>query len=125
MRIVRIHNRDRPLRGPLLARYCDTFLCRLRGLTFQNDLSAGEGLLLVQGRESRLDSAIHMLGVGFDIGAIWLDKRGRVVDHRLARRWRPLYVPRSPASFVLEIAPERLPEFKAGDHLVLEDHNTA
>jgi uncharacterized membrane protein (UPF0127 family) len=122
MRIVQIHNRTRPLQTELLAKYCDTFVCRLRGLTFRRGLPNGEGLLLVMGRSSRLDSAIHMLGVGFDIGVVWLDDLLRVVDGKLARSWRPLYVPKRPARYVLEIVPGRLAEFLPGDEVTLEEH---
>lgn len=114
---LRVENRSRPLRRPLQVRDCVTFACRLRGLMFRRALSPEEGLLLRGGRMSRLDSAIHMLFVYFDLGVLWLDAQGRVVDRRRARRWRPLYVPSCPARDVLEIHPDRLEEFQLGDRL--------
>jgi uncharacterized membrane protein (UPF0127 family) len=117
MQLIRIENRDTPLLTLLKVRFCDTFFSRLRGLTFQRTLSRDMGILLVQSRDSRLDSAIHMLGVGFDLGVVWLDGNQQVVDLKVARRWRLFYIPKHPARYVLEVHPSRLPEFHAGDRL--------
>lgn len=104
---------------PVVARVrrCASFLCRLRGLTFRQALSEDEGILLVGGRDSRIETAIHMLFVFFPIAAIWLDQNGRVVDARLARPFRPLYVPRAPARDVLEGPPALLEQVQMGDQL--------
>jgi uncharacterized membrane protein (UPF0127 family) len=98
-------------------RRCASFLCRLRGLTFRRSLDDNEGLLLVGKRESRADTAIHMFFVFFPIAAIWLDSNGQVVDTKLARPFRPLYVPRSPARDVLEGSPMLLEHVQIGDTL--------
>jgi len=99
-------------------RRCSSFLCRLRGLTFRRRLSDGEGLLLIGRRESRVDTAIHMFFVFFSIAAVWLDGDGRVVDARLARPFRLLYVPRAPARDVLEGPPVLLERVRIGERLV-------
>ena len=44
-----------------------------------------------------------------------------VVDVCLARRWRPFYLPKGPAQYVLEVSPERLDEFQIGDRLRFEE----
>lgn len=98
-------------------RLCDSFLCRLRGLTFRRQLSDDEGLLLVGRRESRVDTAIHMLFVFFPITAAWLDAEGRVVDAQVAFPFRPLYVPQAPAKDVLEGPPSLLKRVRVGDRL--------
>jgi len=98
-------------------RRCTGFLCRLRGLTLRRTLGDGEGYLLVGRRESRTHTAIHMFLVFFPIAAIWLDRHGRVVDARLARPFRPLYVPRAPARDVLEGPPALLEQVHVGDQL--------
>ncbi len=98
-------------------RRCASFLCRLRGLTFRRTLGDDEGLLLVGRSESRADTAIHMFFVFFSIAAVWLDRSGRVVDARLARPFRPLYVPRAPARDVLEGPPALLERVRVGDQL--------
>ena len=121
MRRVQILNETRPLTARLEAGYAESFGDRLRGLTFRRTLPREEGLLLVQGRPTRLDGAIHMLGVWFVLGIVWLDDQRRVIDTRLARPWRLLYVPRAPAQFVLEISGDRLREFAIDDRLRFED----
>ncbi len=98
-------------------RRCAGFLCRLRGLTFRRHLGDDEGLLLVGRRVSRSDVAIHMFFVFFPIAAVWLDGGGRVVDVRLARPFRPLYVPHALARDVLEGPPELLERVRTGDQL--------
>jgi uncharacterized membrane protein (UPF0127 family) len=82
------------------------------------------GLLLVQGRDSRLDAAIHMLGVWMDLAVIWINTAGRVVDVRLARPWRPAYLPREPARYVLELAVDHLDNFRIGDRVQIEPMET-
>ena len=112
--------RGEPLLGRV--RRCTGFLCRLRGLTFRRTLSDGdeEGILLVGRRESRTETAIHMFFVFVPIAAIWLDRDGRVVDARLARPFRPLYVPRARAQDVLEGPPALLERVRIGDQLRFE-----
>jgi uncharacterized membrane protein (UPF0127 family) len=117
MKIIRLENRNQPLPAPLQAIYCDSFLCRLRGLMFRSQLASEEGLLLVQGRDSRLDAAIHMLFVFMDLAVVWINSKNIVVDTVLARAWRPAYAPRQAAKYILEIHPSRLNEFKIGDHV--------
>ena len=98
-------------------RWCTSFGCRLRGLTLRRGLAPGEGLVLVERRESRLDSSIHMLFVFFPLAVLWLDNAGRVVDTQLARPWRPAVLPREPARYIVEAAPALLELVSIGDEL--------
>jgi uncharacterized membrane protein (UPF0127 family) len=116
-----IYNLDNPGLEPVRARYCASFTCRLRGLTFQRAPATNQGLLLVQDRESRLDAAIHMLGVWVDLAVVWINASQEVVDVRLARRWRPVYLPARPARYVLEMAAEHRVDFKIGDRIKFEE----
>lgn len=118
---IAIRNLSRSLPQPLHARRCHSFFCRLRGLTFRRRLAPDEGLLLIQGRESRLDAAIHMLFVWFDLAIIWLDARKQVVDVQLARAWRPFYLPEKPARYILEADPSWLSSFEVGDQIEFEE----
>jgi uncharacterized protein len=117
---IDIHNQTHPLTKPLRVKYCHSFGERLRGLMFRAPIGDDDGALLDQSRESYVDAAIHMFFVGFDLGIVWLDARGRVVDTRLARSWRPFYIPARPARYVLEVHPSRLNNFSAGDALNFE-----
>lgn len=118
---VIVHNLSKELPRPLQAKYCSSFLCRLRGLTFRRTIPEGESLLLVYSRDSRLDTGIHMLGVPMDLAVAWINSKEVVVDVRLARQWRPLYLPSQPARYVLEMSPARLGDFRVGDHVRFEE----
>ena len=77
---------------------------------------------MVQRRESKSDASIHMFFVGMDLGVVWLNSSRIVVDKIIAKSWKPFYTPQQPASYVLEIHPDRLPEFELGDELSFEEN---
>jgi hypothetical protein len=106
-------------------RRADSFVTRLRGLTFRRRLGEGEGLWLVGRSESRAEAAIHMFFVFFPIGVLWLDRGNRVTDKMLARPFRPFYAPRSPAIGVLECQPEVLNHVEVGDRIRFVPHEGA
>ncbi|MCJ7734520.1 MAG: DUF192 domain-containing protein [Anaerolineales bacterium] len=87
---------------------------------FEKSLDLDNGLLMVQKSESRTNAAIHMFFVPMDLGVIWLDKSQIIVDKQLAKSWQPYYSPQSPAKYILEIHPDRLPEFNKGDQVYFE-----
>ncbi len=113
VRLVREDGRALPLR----VRRCDTFLCRLRGLTFRRSLGADEGLLFLEPTESRLGTAIHMLFVFFPIGVAWMDGKGTVVDLTVARPFRPFYAPQAAARSFLEGPPALVDWLRVGERL--------
>jgi uncharacterized membrane protein (UPF0127 family) len=110
---------------PLLqrVRWGASFISRWRGFMFRRALAPGEALLMVEPRESRLGTSIHMLFVGFPLGVVWLDDSGRVVDKVVAQPWRPFYAPRAPARYTLETHPDFLPRVALGDVLAFDDDN--
>jgi uncharacterized membrane protein (UPF0127 family) len=120
-KFITIKNRNRAIEGALRIKYCDTFFTQLRGLTFRSNLPRDEGLLLVQRRDSRLDSSIHMLFVPFDLSVVWINSTMQVVDKVLAKSWRPAYFSNQPAKYVLEIHPQRWENFEIGDGVEFED----
>ena len=115
--VHRIEETGRPL---VRARWCSSFSCRLRGLTFRRKLNPGEGLLLVDRSESRLNASIHMWMVFFPIGVIWLDSDQCVVDAKVAKSWR-VYLPAGPAQYILEGEPSIVNGIEVGDHLGWQD----
>ena len=117
MKYLTITNLTNSQVQPVVAHYCASFLCQLRGLMFRRSLPAGEGLLLVQSKDSRLDSSIHMMFMWIDLAIVWINNANEVVDVRLARRWRLAYVSQKPARYVLELNVARLDDFKVGDKL--------
>lgn len=121
MKKIKILNQSTPSCPSISAKYCDTFLCRFLGLMWQESISPDQGLLLVEDRESRINTAIHMLFMRFDIAAIWINKSLQVVDHVIAKRWRISYIPHSPAKYILETHPSRINDFSIGDQLHFDD----
>lgn len=118
MKTVQLFLRSSPEKA-VTVRYCDTFLCRLRGLMFTRKLAADEGILLVDKAESRVNAAIHMFFMAFDITVLWLDQNRVIVDKVLARRWRPFYMSIQPAQYVLELHRDQFDRFRIGDRLEL------
>jgi uncharacterized membrane protein (UPF0127 family) len=118
---ITVENKNRMIEGALRIKYCDTFLTQLQGLTFRSQLARDEGLILVGMRDSRIDSSIHMLFVPFDLSVIWINSNMQVVDKVLAKSWRPAYFSKRPATYALEIHPERWHDFEIGDKVEFRD----
>jgi uncharacterized membrane protein (UPF0127 family) len=125
MRSVIVRNLNRPDILPVKAGYCSSFLCQLRGLTFRRSLGADEGLLLVQNRDSRVESAIHMMFVWIDLAIVWINSDCVVVDGCLAKSWRPAYISRRPARYVLEMEASRVGDFQNGEQIKFEEVSLA
>ncbi len=102
------------------ARWCASFLCKLRGLTFRRRISEQDALILVETADSVASSAIHMMFVFSPIAAIWINSAGRVVDCQLAKPFRLLYRAAAPAQYVLEGPPAFLDLFHPGDRIAFE-----
>lgn len=110
-----VHNLNRPIEQPAHVGYCDSFSCRLRGLMFRKRLELNEGLLLVEKRDSRLDTSIHMFFVSFDLAIFWINSEMTVVDKIVAKSWHPAYFPKADAKYTLEIHPNRFGDYEIGD----------
>lgn len=87
---------------------------------FQKELTPNSGILLAEKQESRLNAAIHMLFMNFNITVLWLDKDLKVVDKALAKKWRPVYLPDKPAQYVVELHPSQFDNYAVGDQLMFE-----
>lgn len=120
-KFISIENKRQTVDEILRLKYCDTFLTQLRGLMFRPRLSRDEGLVLVGTRDSRLESSIHMFFVAFDLTVLWINSDMKVVDKVLAKSWRPAYLSKQPAKYVVEIHPERWGDFEIGDMVQFKD----
>lgn len=114
-RPITIQNLSRTLEKPATVGYCDSFQCKLRGLMFRSHLDINDGLLLVEKRNSRLDTSIHMFFVPFDLTVVWINSNLTVVDKVLAKSWKPAYFPKADAQYTLEIHPDRWADYEIGD----------
>jgi uncharacterized membrane protein (UPF0127 family) len=101
-------------------RLCDSFFTRLRGLMFTKTLPPDGGILLADSQESKFNAATHMMFMNFDITVLWLDKDGVLVDKALAKRWRPFYMPKLPAQYIVELHQDRFEDYAIGDRLTWE-----
>ena len=118
MKIVKIRNQSNP-ETTLQVKYCDSFLCKFLGLMFRKAIGRNEGIVLVEKSESRFSTSIHMLFMAFDIAVFWLDKDCIVVDKVLAKMWRPFYMSKYPAKFVLELHHSKISKISVGDQLFI------
>ena len=121
MKKVSIKNKSQPLNSPIQANFCDSFFCKFRGLMLRRSLETNDGLLLVQKRENRSESTIHMLFMLMDLAVVWINSAHQVVDIGYARRWRLMYAPKAPAKYVLELHINRLDDFHEGDQLQIDE----
>jgi uncharacterized membrane protein (UPF0127 family) len=87
---------------------------------FHSPLELDDGILLVGKNVNRMDASIHMFFMRMDLTVVWLDAESEVVDVVLAKRWRPMYIPKNPAQNVMEISSLRFSEFNIGDRLHFE-----
>lgn len=88
---------------------------------FQKSIRPDEAVALIYPTQNRVDTAIHMLFMNFDIAVIWLDNQMKVVDIIYARKWMPFYAPAVPASIVVEAHTLRLNDFRVNDQLSFEE----
>lgn len=102
------------------AKWCDTFGSKFRGFMFKPTLAPDEALVLVEKGENRLNTAIHMLFMRFDLGVVWVNSAGKVVDKTYAKRWRLQYTPSDAAQYVIEMHPSLLARVQVGDVLRFE-----
>lgn len=103
------------------AKWCQSFWCHFRGLQFVMSLDDDDGLLFVTNRESKAESAIHMFFMFMRIAVVWLDSSGKVVDKKLAKPWRPAYVPQAPAQYYIEANTSLLDRVEVGDVLSFDE----
>lgn len=121
MRRVLIRNLSATNSKAVEAIFCDTFLCRLRGLAFHLRIPDNLGLLIAHERDSRILAPITMLGVFFPLAVVWINSKEQVVDVIEAHPWRLIYSPRDPACYALEMHIERIGEFHIGDRVKIEE----
>lgn len=103
------------------AKWCNSYLSKLRGMTFRRSLAEDGGLVLVENANSRVNSGITMLFTFIDLGVVWVNEAEQVVGTLLARPWRLSYLPPQPARYTIEGHPSILEKIKVGDHIKFKD----
>jgi uncharacterized membrane protein (UPF0127 family) len=118
---IKIINQTKQVSKPILAKYCQSFFCQLRGLMFKKYIPEDQGLLLVQSSDSKVNSSIHMMFMRMDLAVIWINSDFTVVDRVFAHRWKLAYFPKSPAKYVLETGISHIDDFNIGDKVCFEE----
>lgn len=121
MKQVRIRNTTNPALRDMKVDFCTSFLGRFKGLMFHPGLGDFDGIILVEDTESRINSAIHMFFMRFDIAVVWINSQLQVVDVQIARKWHPFYIPAAASKFTFETHPNRVSDFRIGDILSFND----
>jgi uncharacterized membrane protein (UPF0127 family) len=88
---------------------------------FSKELADDAGIVIAEAGESRINTAIHMMFMNYDITVLWLDKNLVVVDKVLAKKWALFYMPKAPAQHVVELHRSKFPEYEIGDQLMFVD----
>lgn len=117
---LKITNRSQPESPPLFAADCSSFWAKFRGLMLQKEIAPYAAIIFRDPSESRINAAIHMLFMNFDIAVIWVNHQNRVADVQLARAWRLFYMPASPACITIETNSSRFGDFTIGDEISIE-----
>lgn len=117
MRSVTVNNLSNKQARSLQLGICENFFSRLRGLMFTRSIQANGGLFFINPSEDRINSAIHMFFMGYDLSIIWVDSSYRVVDKVIAHRWKTLAAPQKKAKYILETHVDRFAEYNFGDTL--------
>jgi hypothetical protein len=121
MKYIKIINQTNHASASILAKYCQSFFCQFRGLMFKKNLPDGQGLLLVQSTDSKINASIHMMFMWIDLAVIWINSDYIIVDRIFAKRWKMGYFPKSPAKYVLETGVSHINDFNIGDVVTFED----
>ncbi len=103
------------------AKWCTSYFSKLRGFMFRKSINHDEALVFVYPRDNRVNTSIHMFFVPFDLGVVWVNDAGEVVDTVCAKPWRPQYSPAKPARFVIELHPDKLDLVNIGDKLTFSE----
>ncbi len=88
---------------------------------FRPRLNLDEGLLLVEKRDSRLDTSIHMLFVNFNLAVFWINSDMMIADKIIAKSWRPAYFPKAKAKYTLELHTYRWSDYEIGDRVEIKN----
>jgi uncharacterized membrane protein (UPF0127 family) len=99
----------------ITVKICDSFFSRFKGLMFDKTINQDEGIILIQESESRINSAIHMYFMNFDIAVFWLDKELTIIDKKIAHKWKSILMPSKPAKYIFETHSDNIGKFQLGD----------
>lgn len=98
----------------------DNFINRLKGLMFTKQIQIDEGALFINKTENKIDSAIHMLFMRYNIAVFWINNSNIIVDKSIAKKWNLIYCPKVKASKILETHVENYDNLQIGEKIIIE-----
>lgn len=120
MKTVQIVNNNHP-EIKIAVNWCESFISKFKGLMFVPSLEKYTGIILAENGESKINTAIHMLFMNFDITTVWINAEKKVVDIQLAKKWHLSYFPKTAAQYVLETHIDHFNDFHIGDQLIFSN----
>lgn len=99
---------------------CKTYFSKLRGLMFRKKFKNFDSLIMINKKETKHNSAIHMFFVFYPISIIWLNNEHIIVDKKRFYPFHPLYVPKLKAKYILELPIEKGETLNIGDKINIE-----
>ncbi|AJF60180.1 MAG: hypothetical protein QT03_C0001G0685 [archaeon GW2011_AR10] len=99
-------------------RIAGNFFSQLKGLMFESKKKFDYALVFPLPYESKSGASIHCFFVFFPIDIVFLGKNRRVVDVKESiAPFTPLYVPKKPAKFFVELPAGKAKGISVGDEL--------
>jgi uncharacterized membrane protein (UPF0127 family) len=88
----------------------------------QKEIKPSEGLVFDEFKDTKINTAIHMLFMRFPIGVLWANSDHVIVSKVYAKPWRLIYSPEKPARYVIEVHPEVLNYYQVGDTIIFDEN---
>jgi uncharacterized membrane protein (UPF0127 family) len=79
----------------------DSYLKRLKGLTFRKNINKGL-IIKVPKSECSLRSSIHMFFMRTSLDVLFIDEKNRIYEMVTLNAW-DIYVPKKPAKYIVEL----------------------
>lgn len=101
---------------------CNSFFTKFMGLMFRKDIGKDQGLIFLLDSPSKINAAIHMFFMNFDIAVFWLDDENNIIDKTIAKKWRTYYAPKTPAVKIIETHKNNIDLYEIGETLTFEEN---
>jgi uncharacterized membrane protein (UPF0127 family) len=121
-KILSLNNATTPHSTDIHLTLCNTFFLKFKGLMFQKEIIPSEGLVFDEFKDTKINTAIHMLFMRFPIGVLWVNSDHVIVSKVLAKPWKLMYSPEKPARYVIEVHPEVLNYYQVGDTIIFNEN---
>jgi uncharacterized protein len=91
------------LKKSVKIRHANSFFAKLKGLMFERKKNFNYCLIFDMKKQAKFRNSIHMFFVFFPILVLFCDNEKKVVDKKILKPFCPLYIPKKPARYILEM----------------------